>query len=225
MSVPQFWLIAGPNGAGKSTLAKSTAFANLPVPKPLNPDDITFGLLRGLGYQGFCDAPAEVQRECSIQAANWVYSEVEKTLRSGGTIGVETVLSTDKYFSLFEQVAGAGGDAHLIYIGNQDPQISIERVAIRVAQSGHDVPPEKIRARWHRSLKFMPLFWNLATRAWLFDHSASETPPRLIAHKKQDNGGCDSFFLDGRHNVLIASFIKTTIKTTVPPSSKPLEAS
>lgn len=186
-----FWLIAGPNGGGKSTLAQSDAFAPLAVPKPLNPDVIALELLQAAGYSGFIDAPARMQRDCSIQAANWVYSQVEKELRDNRPIGVETVLSTDKYLSLFQSAAARGG-AHLIYIGNQSPEISIERVAIRVRKGGHDVPGDKIRARWHRSLEFLPIFWQIANEAWLYDHSDSLKPPELIVCKLADTHLYDS---------------------------------
>lgn len=179
----EFWLIGGPNGAGKSTLAQSAAFAALPIPKPTNPDIVALKLLQEAGYSGFTDAPSDAQRDCSIQAANLVYAQLEEILRNNGGVTVETVLSTDKYLSLFKQVAAGGGIANLIYIGNQNPAISVERVAIRVRKGGHDVPVDKIHSRWHRSLQMLPLFWQIATQAWLFDYSNSLRAPSLLLHK------------------------------------------
>ncbi|MBV9467797.1 MAG: hypothetical protein JO316_02775 [Abitibacteriaceae bacterium] len=167
----------------KITLAQSAAFAALPVPKLTNPDIIALRFLQEAGYSGFSDAPSDMQRECSIRAANLVYAQLEEILRNNGAVTVETVLSTDKYLGFFKQVAATGGIANLIYIGNQNPAISVERVAIRVRKGGHDVPVEKIHSRWHRSLQMLPLFWKIATEAWLFDYSDALSPPTLLLHK------------------------------------------
>jgi len=202
MTQRAFWLVAGPNGAGKSTLAKSSYFATLAVPKPLNPDDFTFGLLRQRGYLGFSDAPYELQRDCSIEAAEWVFAQVEMALANNEDVGVETVLSTEKYLPLFRQVVEKGGEANLIYVGNQSPAISVQRVAIRVQKGGHDVPIEKIHTRWHRSLKLLPSFWNLATQAWLFDYSDSSTIPQLIAHENLSAKGRSETTILAKDNLL-----------------------
>ncbi len=198
----QLWLFAGPNGAGKSTFAKSPEFSSLLAPQFLNPDDVCRVLLIERGFCGFQDAPPELQRECSIQAANLVFEEVKHLLLHNSEVGVETVLSTDKYFPLAWEV----DLLNLIYIGNRSPEISIERVALRVRKGGHDVPEDKIRARWHRSLEKLPQFWKLAHQAWLFDNSDL---PELIAHKRQKR---TEFLASTEKNVLLQALLKGGIQ-------------
>jgi predicted ABC-type ATPase len=41
----------------------------------------------------------------------------------------------------------------------------------RAGEGGHDVPPEKIKARWHRSLAQLPWFAAHASAFWVFDNS------------------------------------------------------
>lgn len=196
MSKQEFWLIAGPNGAGKSTLAQSPEFSPLLLPKILNPDDVTWGFLRSAGYSGYADTPEEKLYEYSVRAANWVFARVKKALADGESIGVETVLSTDKYLPLFHQISDVG-NANLIYVGNQNPDISIERIRIRVAKGKHDVPEEKVRARWERSLILLPDFWDIASQAFLFDHSDFLM---LRAHKRTGN---TVFYRENENDVLI----------------------
>ena len=202
MNATQLWLFAGPNGAGKSTLAKSPEFARLFAPPFLNPDDLCLRLLIQNGFDGFQDAPPEIQRICSIEAANSIYRQVETHLNSGQKVGVETVLSTDKYLNLSRNA----GQTRLIYIGNQSPEISVERVALRVRKGGHDVPIDKIRGRWHRSLEFLPVFWTLSHQAWIFDNSEL---PTLVAQKHREG---TEFLAPSDGNVLLQALIQGGIQ-------------
>jgi predicted ABC-type ATPase len=38
----------------------------------------------------------------------------------------------------------------LVSVGTNDPQVNVERVALRVRQGGHDMPMAKIIARYDR---------------------------------------------------------------------------
>lgn len=178
----QFWLIAGPNGAGKTTLTSRLRNVFPALPQPLNPDAVSLELLKERGFDGFAEAPSDVLRECFLGGANWVAQEIETRLGRGESVGVETVLSTEKYLPLFREMSQSGG-ANLLYVGNQRPEISIERVAARVQKGGHDVPAGKIRSRWQRSLKLLPVFLDFASQAWVFDHS--HFPARPVAVKSQ----------------------------------------
>jgi predicted ABC-type ATPase len=98
------------------------------------------------------------------------------------TIGVETVLSTDKYRKLVEHAKLRGFESWLIYVVLDSEERNIERVRIRAKSGGHDVPVAKIRERYWRSIEQFPWFLDKADRAWVYDNSDSE--PKLIASKK-----------------------------------------
>ena len=194
----QFWLIGGPNGAGKTTLTSQFCELMPELPVALNPDAVSLEFLkaRGLNFQTASDA---VLRECFLTGARQVVHEMNEKIARGEDTGVETVLSTEKYLPLFRQMAQHGG-ANLIYVGNQSPEISLQRVALRFTKGGHDVPEDKVRARWQRSLELLPTFLEVATRAWVFDHTHS--PARLVAKKAN---GCVTVLLsplDLEHDVL-----------------------
>jgi predicted ABC-type ATPase len=93
----------------------------------------------------------------------------------------ETVFSDpigDKLAFLRE--ADADGYAVLLcFIGISGPEISGERVAMRVSQGGHDVPSKKLAAPHPRILaNLKPALRELA-HVWVFDNDDSRRPFRL----------------------------------------------
>lgn len=184
------WIIDGPNGAGKTTLASHPRFRRLLTGVHfLNPDQLTLEKLRALGRSGFHDSNPEELRECFTRSAD----EVQRALSTAETrresIGVESVLSTPKYHPLVEHVLADKGFFGLIYVGLRSADLSRERIARRVAQGGHDVPPEKLGPRWTASIENLPWFVDRATRFWIFDNSDSTPGNPLVliaegAHEK-----------------------------------------
>lgn len=91
---------------------------------------------------------------------------------------METVLSTAKYQPVVEEVLTAEGRCFLIYVALNSPELSAQRVRRRVSEGGHDVPADKLRERWERSLKMLPWFASRAHRFWVFDNSNSDSEQR-----------------------------------------------
>src|SRR6266850_559939 len=178
------WILGGPNGAGKTTLASHQRFQRLLHGVVfLNPDQLALERLRAAGRQGCHDAtPAEL-RHCFIESGQAVERELRAALTRRELIGVESVLRTKKYYPLVEQVIADGGFFGLIYIALKSPKISRQRVARRVAQGGHNVPLEKLAARWTKSIENLRWFAPRASQLWVLDNSDStpDVPPRLIA--------------------------------------------
>ncbi len=184
MARPEFWIVAGPNGAGKTTLVQAQPIASLlPRVKFHNPDDIARGLLVQRDYAGFVDAPEQSKHEAFLAAANMVEAELQAGLHRGEAVGVETVLSSNKYRPLIEFVQKQGGFVGLIYVALASPELACLRVARRVRAGGHDVPTEKIHARWQRSLANLTWFAARASVFWVFDNSDENpgVPPLLVA--------------------------------------------
>jgi predicted ABC-type ATPase len=110
-----------------------------------------------------------------------IYSWLEASIAAHQTIGVETVLSTDKYRALVLAAKAQGFEVRLIYILLNSPELSVERVKLRVGKGGHHVPTTKIRQRRERSLQQLPWFLKNADLAWIFDNSGAK--PAQIARK------------------------------------------
>ncbi len=58
----------------------------------------------------------------------------------------------------------------------------MERIRIRVAGGGHDVPEDKVRARRRRSFRQMAWFCRKADRVTVFNNSTGE--PELLATRR-----------------------------------------
>jgi predicted ABC-type ATPase len=184
MAVSRLVMLAGPNGSGKTTCALGHPIqALITNVRFLNPDHETLNRLRKLGYEGFHDAPLSVQLAQFIASANDVSSWLSEAVTRGEQVGIETVLSTDKYLDLVDQVRSAGGDFELLFIAVNSPELACERVSIRAAKKGHSVPPDKIHDRWYKSIQNLPKFAALAKAFWVFDNSDSnpENAPVMVA--------------------------------------------
>jgi predicted ABC-type ATPase len=188
--VPEFWIVAGPNGAGKTTLVKGGPLAEHVTATFLNPDDRALAILRERGFRSFSDAPPLALTRAFLDAANAVLEIVTAKLAVGEAVGVETVLSSDKYRSVVEWVLQQSGFFGLIYVWLDSPETACARVRERVKRGGHDVPAEKIVARWQRSIDNLAWFLPRASRFWIYDNTNSdaEVAPFLLA--EGGNGRC-----------------------------------
>jgi len=127
--------IAGPNGAGKSTFfATHVAPAGL---RFVNADD----LARELGID-------------AVDAARLANRLRTALVDQGESFAFETVFSDpvgDKVEFLRRAAVEKGYTVVVCFIGVADVEVSRARVAMRVLQGGHDVPDEKLAARFART--------------------------------------------------------------------------
>lgn len=161
---PLLVMLAGPNGAGKSTFYE-TCLAQLGLPF-LNADVLA----------------AETGMDAYEAAAEIAEARRVLVTRRMGFV-TETVLSDpvgDKVGFLAEAAAG-GFDVQLIYIGISDARMSAERVADRVRAGGHDVPLEKVMARYDRTLANLKRAVDRLPRVTIYDNSSFDEPYRLVA--------------------------------------------
>ncbi len=84
----------------------------------------------------------------------------------------ETVLSHPAKIDFIKTAKQYGYRIYLYYIATEDPEINISRVKIRVAQRGHNVNPEVIKKRYHRSLNLLKSVVKESNRAYLWDNSS-----------------------------------------------------
>jgi predicted ABC-type ATPase len=160
---PQLWIVAGPNGSGKSTLYEATNLKGFGGSVwIINPDLLT-ARLRANEDLEFLAANAE--------ALNRIEKWLTASIDAYQTVGVETVLSTAKYRRLVERAKSRGFDVRLLYVTLRNADLNVERVRLRVAKGGHDVPEAKIRERRERSFQQLPWFLDHADVAIIYDNS------------------------------------------------------
>jgi predicted ABC-type ATPase len=170
---PTFWIVAGPNGSGKSSLYGNSEIEAFDQSVwIINPDLLTRRIqeVEGLALQ-----------EANLQAVIRIEAWLDASLRAHQTVGVETVLSTDKYRRLVIEAKRRRFEFRLIFVMLASPDLNVQRVRRRVREGGHDVPEQKIHERWFKSLQQLPWFLDQADQAAIFDNSAAV--PRLIGRK------------------------------------------
>lgn len=163
--------LAGPNGAGKTTFyhahiqAAGLRFVNNDV------------LARELDLDPYAAAALAdaLRRELLRQRESFVF---------------ETVFSDPAGDKLAFLIAAAqsGYTVVLCYIGISGPEVSEERVAMRVSQGGHDVPSEKLTVRYPRTLANLRIAIRELPHVWIFDNDNLRTPYRQVAVFQ--NGQC-----------------------------------
>lgn len=96
------------------------------------------------------------------------------------SFAVETTLSGSTYLKMMRDARTAGYEINLIYVGIENVEINIGRVATRVSAGGHNVPDEDIRRRYERSLNNLPLAIELADNVSIYDNSTSAGYQRVL---------------------------------------------
>ena len=156
--------LAGPNGAGKTTFY----YAHLqPAGLRLVNADVIARELKLDPYDA-ANVAASIRQELVRQRESFVF---------------ETVFSDpvgDK-LSFLKETAQVGYTVLLCFIGTSGPAVSEERVAMRVSQGGHDVPTEKLFARYPRTLTNLSAAIRELSHVWIFDNDDLESPFRLVA--------------------------------------------
>ena len=161
---PVIVAVAGPNGAGKTTFfeahlkASGLRFLNA---------DILAGEL-GIDAYHAAEVAAKLRQEFVSQEESFVF---------------ETVFSDpvgDK-LSFLKQAAQQGYTVVLCFIGIADVDRSEERVAMRVSQGGHDVPTDKLTARFPRTMTNLKQAIRELPCVFVFDNDDLRRPYRLAA--------------------------------------------
>jgi predicted ABC-type ATPase len=171
-------MIAGPNGSGKSKLTKWQREQGVEFGEYINPDDIAATL------EGSYEARvAEAQEIADRRRA--------ECIRERRSFSFETVMSHPSKIEILHQARGQGFFVQLFFVGIDDPRTNIDRVALRVVEGGHDVPADRIVARWHRTMEALSSAVLAADRSFIFDNSETgpDLNPRLILQLELTAGG------------------------------------
>lgn len=166
---PLLLAFAGPNGAGKSTLRSQTAAAT-GVPF-VNADDIAAWLF---GAQ----AAAHIYEAAEIAEA--IRGILSKRRRC---FSFETVLSdpAGEKVRFLREAREAGYFVVVHFVGIASPEHSRARVIQRVNEGGHDVPDDKIAARYPRVMENLARLLDVPDDLTIHDNSDLAAPYRVIA--------------------------------------------
>ena len=170
--MPTLTVIAGANGSGKSTLTRQLERPILlidpdAIAKELNPTD-----------------PASA----AIAAGRQALALAQQYIQSESSFVVETTFAGSTYIKLMREAKSRGWLVILMYIGIDNPNMNVLRVADRVKLGGHDVPREDILRRYERSLANLNKAAKIVDELILYDNSTNAGHQILAATLFQ--GGC-----------------------------------
>lgn len=178
---PVFYLLAGPNGAGKSTLYQSAVASGL---LPSDAEFVNADLHEATVLQHICDSTVR-----SMQARAWADERRAACIKQGVSFVSETVFSHPSKLDLMREARAAGFAIVLLVVCVNDPRQLLGRVAQRVTEGGHTVPPERILARYPRTLQHLQQAVSLANLALLYDTSGvgrhGVSGPKLVARCRE----------------------------------------
>lgn len=112
----------------------------------------------------------------------------KKLLLHRERLSFETVFSHSSKIDIMREAVAAGYKVYLYFVSTESPEINIFRVEARKTKGGHDVPPDKIRSRYYRSLELLYEASQLAYQTYFFDNSEEGKDFRMFAHYKMVGG-------------------------------------
>ena len=162
---PWLWLLAGPNGAGKSTFAPDLSGT---IENIIGPDTIAAQFL-----------PRALDK-AALPAGREAIRRIRESLNNQRSFAIETTLSGRFHFQIARDAKSRGWNVGLTYIGLSTPELAIKRVQKRRRKGGHHVPAADIRRRYKRSLRNLPLFFQLADAVLVLDNSSTKHPMKMV---------------------------------------------
>lgn len=190
---PVLIALAGPNGAGKTTFFEAhLAAAGL---RFVNADVLAQGL--GIAPYEAAALADNIRRSLVAQRESFV---------------METVLSDpvgDK-IAFLRDAAEDGYTVMLCFVGISGPDMSQQRVAMRLSQGGHDVPDEKLKGRYPRILANLERALRELPHVLIFDNTDLGHPCRFLAHTENGEGIA--------HQKSMPKWLRETWQKAFPPS-------
>ena len=165
--MPDIYLLGGPNGAGKTTAARELIPNDLALREFINADEIARGL-----------SPFNPDG-VAIKAGRLMLERIAQLRRAGESFAFETTCAGRQHARWLEAAKRDGWRITLIYLWLPNADLAERRVAQRVREGGHAIPPPTIRRRYDASLKnLVNLYLPLADLAAIYDNAGRR---RLIA--------------------------------------------
>ena len=156
---PNVYIVAGPNGAGKTTFSMKF-FSGIAEMDFINADLIARGV-----------SPLNPD-SVAIKAGRIFLARIHELMRQKKDFAFETTLSGRGYAPLIQRWQAAGYRVHLVFLRLPSVDVAVERVAARVAQGGHDIPPQVIARRFVKGWQnFEQLYRGLVDTWQVFDNS------------------------------------------------------
>jgi predicted ABC-type ATPase len=177
--IPQLYVFAGPNGAGKSSFSGFLLGPGIPI------------------FDGDKEFAKLKQRFNGTDSSN-LYDAVngpvfdhwkQLQLSTKADCAFETNFRSAAVMNTIRQFADNGYETNMYFFGLESIQAASERVRLRVAEGGHDVSLENIKANYDEGLKNLQAYFGDFDRVYLFQNFAGINEPALLTPLMHINKG------------------------------------
>lgn len=171
--MPQIYMIAGPNGAGKTTTSMLLLPEVLHCLEYVNADSIAAGL-----------SPFK-QEQLAFRAGRLMLERIHELAKLHTDFAFETTASSKSFLPFLQNCKKEGYTINILYLWLKTPQLSLQRIAERVAKGGHNIPENVAKRRYKKSIhNFINLYRPIADSWFVYDNSKEY--PKQIAEKEND---------------------------------------
>lgn len=116
-------------------------------------------------------------QEVAIEAGRIMLHRIDNLLSKHVTFAIETTLATRSYKTLVERAKCLGYEIILLFFWLPSPEHAVQRVALRVATGGHDIPRDIIHRRYWLGIKnLFDIFVPIVDYWALYDNSVGFEP-------------------------------------------------
>lgn len=174
MENKNLYIIAGCNGAGKTTASFTILPEILDCKEFVNADEIAKGL-----------SPFQPEK-VAVEAGRIMLNRINDLLKEDLSFAFETTLATKSYKSKILSAKEEGFKVTLLFFWLQTIELAKERVATRVLEGGHNIPPNIIERRYLNGIKnLFSIYIPIVDELMIFDNSQMKS--ELIATKTENS--------------------------------------
>jgi len=154
------YIIAGPNGAGKTTFAKTFLPDEASCINFVNADLIAAGL-----------SPFDPE-SVAFEAGKLLLKKIDSLIEKRECFSFETTLSGRNYLRRIKEWQDIGYEVILYFLKLPNDELAINRVKLRVAEGGHNIPEETIKRRFVKGWDNFQNSYKDSVDSWVvFDNS------------------------------------------------------
>ncbi len=154
------YIIAGPNGAGKTTFAKTFLPEEASCLNYVNADLIAEGL-----------SPFKPE-SVAIESGKLLLKKLDDLVEKKESFAFETTLSGLSYIRRIKSWKSQGYEVILFFLKLPNEEMAVQRVKLRVAEGGHNIPEDVIKRRYKKGWQNLQNHYKHLVDSWVvFDNS------------------------------------------------------
>ena len=158
------YILAGPNGAGKTTFANEFLPVEAECLNFINADLIAQGI-----------SPFQPEKK-AIESGRLMIKQIDTCVRKNESFAFETTLSGKGYIKKITNWKSKRYEIIIYFLTIPSVEFAIERVKLRVARGGHNIPEQVIRRRFDRSLLNFNIFYKPLADSWIIFDTSGNLP-------------------------------------------------